>query len=103
MPGQPATISCGTNYPNFIRLQRVITELFSENLEWVGKASNWAKFTAVSSLGVIHRGHEADSMKLLEPYLPKENMDSTAGFVEGGSLYALGEYAIRFWIYIWFD
>ncbi len=26
-----------------------------ENLEWLGRATNWAKFSAVASLGVIHR------------------------------------------------
>ena len=26
-----------------------------ENLEWLGRAANWAKFSAVASLGVIHK------------------------------------------------
>ena len=25
------------------------------NLEWLGRATNWAKFTATASLGVIHK------------------------------------------------
>ena len=28
--------------------------LLRENLEWLKKASNWAKFTATASLGLVH-------------------------------------------------
>jgi 26S proteasome regulatory subunit N2 len=42
-----------------------------DNLDWLGKASNWAKFTAVASIGVVHKGHVHESMNLLEPYLPQ--------------------------------
>lgn len=63
-----------------------------ENLEWLGRAVNWAKFTATASLGVIHHGHEKDALHLLAPYLPKipASADTTAGYTEGGALYALG-------------
>lgn len=30
-----------------------------ENLEWLGRATNWAKFSATAGLGVIHSGHLA--------------------------------------------
>ena len=36
---------CGTTADTFLR----------ENLEWLKKATNWAKFTATASLGVIHQ------------------------------------------------
>lgn len=26
-----------------------------DNLEWLARATNWAKFTATASLGVIHK------------------------------------------------
>lgn len=59
-----------------------------ENLEWLKRASNWAKFTATASLGVIHYGHENEALNLMSSYLPK---DSTGSFyTEGGGLYALG-------------
>lgn len=64
-----------------------------ENLEWLGRAVNWAKFTATASLGVIHHGHEKDALHLLAPYLPKipaSAAGTTAGYTEGGALYALG-------------
>lgn len=35
-------------------------EFLRSNLEWLGSATNWAKFGATASLGVIHRGHLND-------------------------------------------
>ncbi|RKP15249.1 armadillo-type protein, partial [Piptocephalis cylindrospora] len=62
------------------------------NLEWLGRAKNWAKFSATASLGVIHKGHLHQSMTLLKPYLPAEAQasPSASAHSEGGSLYALG-------------
>ena len=69
----------GTTVDSFLR----------DNLEWLGKAQNWAKFTATASIGVIHKGHVKESMKLLEPYLPSGGQ-SGSPYQEGGALYALG-------------
>ncbi|KAK6829770.1 26S proteasome regulatory subunit Rpn2 [Apiospora arundinis] len=60
-------------------------KFFRDNLEWLGKAVNWSKFTATAALGVIHRGNLSQSRKLLEPYLPRG-----AGGISGGSLYSQG-------------
>ncbi|QLG73244.1 hypothetical protein HG535_0E03280 [Zygotorulaspora mrakii] len=58
------------------------------NLTWLGKAQNWAKFTATASLGVIHRGNLSDGKKVMAPYLPGSR--STSRYIKGGSLYGLG-------------
>jgi 26S proteasome regulatory subunit N2 len=63
---------------------------FRENLDWLGKAVNWSKFTATAALGVIHRGNITQGQKLLEPYLPKDSVSSGSHYEQGGSLYALG-------------
>ena len=60
-----------------------------DNLDWMGRASNWAKFTATASIGVVHRGHMKESMNLLQPYLPQGGV-SALPYSEGGALYALG-------------
>lgn len=60
-----------------------------DNLDWMGRASNWAKFTATASIGVVHRGHMKESMSLLQPYLPQGGV-SALPYSEGGALYALG-------------
>lgn len=64
---------------------------FRENLEWLGKAVNWSKFTATAALGVIHRGNLSQGQKLLDPYLPREGgMSNGSVYSQGGSLFALG-------------
>ena len=76
-----ALMSYGTTSDAFLR----------SNLEWLGKAQNWAKFTATGSLGLIHWGHEVEALKVMSTYLPKDSTGSGGGvYAEGGSLYALG-------------
>lgn len=70
---------CGTTSDQFLR----------DNLEWLARATNWAKFSATASLGVIHKGHENEALHLMSSYLPKDS-GSSAGYSEGGGLYALG-------------
>ncbi|KAF3480905.1 26S proteasome regulatory subunit rpn2 [Arthroderma uncinatum] len=69
-------------------------KFFRDNLDWLGKAVNWSKFTATAALGVIHRGNLTQGQKLLAPYLPKESMAGVGNpgsvYSQGGSLYAFG-------------
>ncbi|ESS31874.1 Proteasome/cyclosome repeat-containing protein, partial [Toxoplasma gondii GAB2-2007-GAL-DOM2] len=62
------------------------------NLDWMARANNWARFSATASLGVIHKGHVRDSMKLLRTYLPASasSAASSSPYSEGGAFYALG-------------
>lgn len=82
---QNAFMHCGTTSDVFLR----------DNLEWLGKASNWSKFTATAAFGVIHKGHFEEGMNILEPYLTSDDQNTNGSvsgtqFSEGGSLYALG-------------
>ena len=70
----------GTTHDQFLR----------DNLDWLSRATNWAKLSATASLGVIHRGHENESLKLMQSYLPKDSAANSSGYAEGGGLYALG-------------
>lgn len=70
---------CGTTSDQFLR----------DNLDWLGRAVNWAKFTATASLGVIHKGHEKEALNLMQQYLPRDSGPGS-GYTEGGGLYALG-------------
>ena len=74
-----AYMNSGTTQDHFLR----------DNLEWLGKANNWAKFSAVASFGVVHKGHVHESMNLLRPYLPQGGQ-SASSYSESGALYALG-------------
>ncbi|KAI3426179.1 hypothetical protein D9Q98_008556 [Chlorella vulgaris] len=72
---------CGTTVDAFLR----------ENLDWLKKATNWAKFSATAGLGVIHRGNVGKSRTIMAPYLPSAPGGSTpSAYSEGGALYALG-------------
>ncbi|XP_014254277.1 26S proteasome non-ATPase regulatory subunit 1 [Cimex lectularius] len=64
-------------------------QFLRDNLEWLARATNWAKLVATASLGVIHRGHESQALALMSTYLPNEPGPSS-GYSEGGGLYALG-------------
>ncbi|XP_034939926.1 26S proteasome non-ATPase regulatory subunit 1 [Chelonus insularis] len=74
-----AFMHSGTTSDQFLR----------DNLEWLARATNWAKLTATASLGVIHRGHEQEALALMQSYLPRDT-GAGAGYSEGGGLYALG-------------
>lgn len=69
-------------------------KFFRDNLEWLGKAVNWSKFTATAALGVIHKGNLSQGQKLLQPYLPREQIAGVGGsgsvYSQGGSLFAFG-------------
>ncbi|CAM8903056.1 unnamed protein product [Rhodiola kirilowii] len=76
-----AIMHAGTTVDTFLR----------ENLDWLSRASNWAKFSATAGLGVIHRGHLQQGRSLMAPYLPQGGAGGGASpFSEGGALYALG-------------
>ncbi|KAL5725582.1 26S proteasome non-ATPase regulatory subunit 1 A [Ranunculus cassubicifolius] len=70
----------GTTVDTFLR----------ENLDWLSKATNWAKFSATAGLGVIHRGHLQQGRSLMAPYLPQNGAAGGSPYSEGGALYALG-------------
>ncbi|KAJ7596896.1 D-isomer specific 2-hydroxyacid dehydrogenase [Mycena floridula] len=80
---QNAFMNAGTTSDIFLR----------ENLEWLGLATNWAKFSATAGLGVIHKGYFDQGKTILDPYLPQAGGESGmqgAAYSEGGALYALG-------------
>jgi 26S proteasome regulatory subunit N2 len=75
-----AYMHAGTTVDQFIR----------DNLDWLARANNWSKFSATAALGVIHRGHLSQGMKLLAPYLPGAGGANSSAYTEGGSLFGLG-------------
>ncbi len=70
---------CGTTNDEFLR----------KNMDWLSYASNWAKFNAAASIGMIHRGHVSDSRTVLKPYLPQPGHPGSP-YAEGGALFAMG-------------
>lgn len=82
------TLSCG-----FMNAGTMNANFFRDNLDWLGKAVNWSKFTATAALGVIHRGDLGNGQTLLKPYLPRDTVEGAnpgSVYSQGGSLYAMG-------------
>eukprot|EP00164_Ancoracysta_twista_P002156 GFYU01002846.1.p1 GENE.GFYU01002846.1~~GFYU01002846.1.p1 ORF type:complete len:990 (+),score=411.16 GFYU01002846.1:151-3120(+) len=76
-----AIMQAGTTQDTYIR----------ENLDWFGRAANWARFSGTASFGVIHKGHLKAGNKVLGGYLPQAGAPTQGGpHSEGGALYALG-------------
>ncbi|KAJ8540410.1 hypothetical protein K7X08_030329 [Anisodus acutangulus] len=76
-----AIMHAGTTVDTFLR----------ENLDWLSRATNWAKFSATAGLGVIHCGHLQQGRSLMAPYLPQGGSGGGgSAYSEGGALYALG-------------
>lgn len=89
--------NCSVMTHSYLNAGTTNDEFLRDNLDWMKRASNWAKFSTTASLGVIHAGHITEAMTLLEPYLPPNPeseegslVTSAGGFAEGGALYAIG-------------
>ncbi|GFY93032.1 26S proteasome regulatory complex, non-ATPase subcomplex, Rpn2/Psmd1 subunit [Actinidia rufa] len=80
-----AIMHAGTTVDTFLR----------ENLDWLSRATNWAKFSATAGLGVIHRGHLQQGRSLMAPYLPQ------AGAGGGGSSYSEGGALLFSMVHAW--
>jgi 26S proteasome regulatory subunit N2 len=54
-----------------------------ENLNWVAKATNWNRFSATASIGMIHMGNGKEAEDILSPYIngtgPQASPYSTSG------------------------
>jgi 26S proteasome regulatory subunit N2 len=80
-----ALMHAGTTVDTFLR----------ENLDWLSRATNWARFSATAGMGVIHHGQLAEGRQLMGPFLPRDAGSGGGGmrpspYTEGGALYALG-------------
>ncbi|RKP35290.1 armadillo-type protein [Dimargaris cristalligena] len=74
-----AYMHAGTTVDDFLR----------SNMEWLARATNWTKFTAAASLGVIHKGQIERGPAIMARYLPQDGV-SNSPYSEGGAFFALG-------------
>ncbi|KAM4694325.1 LOW QUALITY PROTEIN: 26S proteasome non-ATPase regulatory subunit 1 [Discoglossus pictus] len=72
---------------SFMHMAQTSDQFLRDNLEWLARATNWAKFTATASLGVIHKGRK-EALQLMATYLPKDT--SRSAYQEGWWPLALG-------------
>jgi 26S proteasome regulatory subunit N2 len=74
-----ATILCNS----FMHAGTTVDTFLRENLEWLARATNWAKFSATAGLGVIHRGQLDQGRSLMQPYLPQGGSGTASAYSEG--------------------
>ena len=60
-----------------------------ENINWVAKATNWSRFSATATIGMIHMGNEKDAEDVLNPYINATGSQSSP-FSSSGAYYAYG-------------
>lgn len=63
-----------------------------DNLSWAAKATNWNRFNATATLGMIHMGNKKEAMAILNPYFtgaagPEQQ---ASPFSTAGAYYAYG-------------
>lgn len=88
---KPSILHTATIFANALMHSGTTNDTFlRENLDWMGRARNWAKFSAIAGLGVIHKGQIKDAMSVLSSYLPQPGNAASGAYSESGSLYALG-------------
>ena len=64
-------------------------EFIKKNMNFVTKATNWARFVATASLGVINMGNTKNSQNIMKDYLPGGS-NSRSIYCIGGAYYGIG-------------
>ena len=64
-------------------------EFIKKHMDFVTKATNWARFVATASLGAIHMGNTKNSRQLLRNFLPGGSNASSI-YATGGAYYGIG-------------
>lgn len=63
-----------------------------DNINWVSNATNWNRFSATASLGMIHMGNKAQAMEILNPYFSGAASadQQSSPYSTAGAYYAYG-------------
>jgi len=62
-----------------------------DNHSWATKATNWNRFSATSSLGMIHMGDKSKAMEILNPYFTGQVADQQSSpYSTAGAYFAYG-------------
>ena len=61
-----------------------------DNLQWAAQATNWNRFNATATLGMIHMGNKAEALTVLNPYFTGQNGQPPSPYSTAGAYYAYG-------------
>ena len=63
-----------------------------DNMQWVGQVTNWNRFNATASLGIIHSGNKKQALEILNPYFtgaPSPDQQNSP-YTTAGAYFAYG-------------
>ena len=63
--------------------------VLKQNKDWMGKMTNWCRFAATASLGIVHLGNTEKGKEVITPYLPGSQLNPSI-YAQSGAYYALG-------------
>jgi 26S proteasome regulatory subunit N2 len=61
-----------------------------DNLQWTSSATNWNRFSATASLGMIHMGNKSQALEILDPYFSGGGEHQASPYSTAGAYYAYG-------------
>lgn len=64
-------------------------ETLKANIPWISKMTNWCRFAATASLGVIHMGNVEKGFDIIKPFLPGGNINPSV-YAQSGAYYGIG-------------
>jgi 26S proteasome regulatory subunit N2 len=75
-------MNASTTNDNFLR----------DNLTWAALATNWNRFNATATLGMIHMGNKKEAMTILQPYFSgaASPEQQSSPYSTAGAYYAYG-------------
>ena len=64
----------------------------NDNIQWISTATNWNRFSATASLGMIHMCNSSKALEILNPYLTGGDQlgGASSPYATAGAYFAYG-------------
>lgn len=89
LPNKSSILHGATLWSNGIMNAFTTNDSFlRDNLQWAAQATNWNRFNATATLGMVHQGNKAEALTVLNPYFTGGQQPSP--YSTAGAYYAYG-------------
>lgn len=92
--GQKSSILHGASIWSYGMMNAFTTNdsFMKDNMQWVGQVTNWNRFNATASLGVIHSGNKREALEILNPYFTGAPLpdQQNSPYTTAGAYFAYG-------------
>lgn len=89
LPNKSSILHGATLWSNGIMNAFTTNDSFlRDNLQWAAQATNWNRFNATATLGMVHQGNKAEALAVLNPYFTGGQQPSP--YSTAGAYYAYG-------------